>query len=132
MDHKEHRLEEVRQMEPLSGNIETASNLDNIHDDLILKRDKFEENLRVDRGTWTARERQLKTAGETIRYLEISCESCSDDIDMVTEDCSSRKTAKIASKSVREDVSTYMEESVKYQKASKEKKMELERSTFHK
>lgn len=127
---KERHSTAVRQMEPLSENIETVCGLDVLPDDLILKKHKFEENQRVERDDQIAREQQLITAGETICQLEISRKRRNDNVDDVTEDCSSRKTTMRASKSLLEDVFTYIVKSVEQQKASKEKKMALEEEEF--
>lgn len=68
-----------------------------------------------------AREQQLKKASETIHQLEVSFKRNSGNVEDVTEDCSSRKTAKRASKPELEDVSICMVESVEQRKASEEK-----------
>lgn len=127
---EERRRETVRKMEPLSGNVETVSDLDVLMDDLICEKDEFEENRRVERDEQTAREQQLNSAGATIRQLAISRKRRSTDVDDLTEDDTPKKNAKRSSSSVLEDVSTCMVESVERQKLSEEKKMDLEERRF--
>lgn len=58
-----HRLEKKRREpvcdgEPLSGNVETATDIDMLLDDPILEKDKFGENTRAERDKQHVREQQ--------------------------------------------------------------------------
>lgn len=93
-------------MAPLSGSLETLSDLGVLLDVLIHKKDDFEEQRRVKRDDQTVCEQQPTAADAKICHLAISQKRDSCDTDNLLEVCTLKRRAESLSSFVLEDFLT--------------------------